>query len=144
MIAAERVLWKHPDESVLFGLDFGNLLASAETLSSVTVTATPSGLTIGSPSVQSSAFTDEFTGAQVAANEGAKVRISGGTAGTDYTLKCTATTSGSNSLTAPAQPEELAEASRGTGKRTTRRSGGGGHCLGCAGPGNARGRPGAD
>ena len=47
MIAAERILWKHPDESVLFGLDFGNLLASAETLSSVTVTATPSGLTIG-------------------------------------------------------------------------------------------------
>jgi hypothetical protein len=96
MIAAERVLWKHPDESVLFGLDFGNLLASGETLSSVTVTGTPSGLTIGSPSVQALAFTDEFTGAQVAANEGAKVRISGGTAGTDYALKCTATTSASN------------------------------------------------
>jgi hypothetical protein len=96
MIAAERVLWKHPDESVLFGLDFGNLLASGETLSSVTVTGTPSGLTIGSASVQASAFTDEFTGATVAANEGAKVRISGGTAGTDYVLKCTATTSASN------------------------------------------------
>jgi len=96
VIAAERFLWKHPDESVLFGVDFGNLLASGETLSSVTVTGTPSGLTIGSPSVQASAFTDEFTGATVAANEGAKVRISGGTAGTDYTLKCMATTSGSN------------------------------------------------
>jgi hypothetical protein len=96
VIAAERFLWKHPDESVLFGLDFGNLLASGETLSSVTVTATPSGLTIGTAAVQSSAFTDEFTGATVAANEGAKVRISGGTAGTDYALKCTATTSGSN------------------------------------------------
>jgi hypothetical protein len=53
-------------------------------------------LTIGSPSVQTSAFVDEFTGATVAANEGAKVRISGGTAGSDYVLTVAATTSGSN------------------------------------------------
>jgi hypothetical protein len=96
MIAAERVLWKHPSESVLFGLDFGPLLATGETLSSVTISASPSGLTIGSPSVQTSAFVDEFTGATVAANEGAKVRISGGTAGSDYVLTVAATTSGSN------------------------------------------------
>jgi hypothetical protein len=32
----------------------------------------------------------------VAANEGAKVRISGGTAGSDYVLTVAATTSGSN------------------------------------------------
>ena len=95
-VAAERPLVKHPSESVLYGLDFGKLLASGETLSSVSVSASPSGLTIGSPSVQASAFVDDFTGLTVAANEGAKVRISGGTAGTDYTLKRTATTSGSN------------------------------------------------
>ena len=96
MIAAERVLWKHPSESVLFGLDFGPLLATGETLSSVTVTSATAGLTIGSPSVQTSTFVDEFTKATVAANEGAKVRISGGTAGVDYVLTVTGTTSGSN------------------------------------------------
>ena len=96
MIAAERVLWKHPSESVLFGLDFGPLLAVGETLSSVTVTSATAGLTIGSPTVQTSAFVDGFTGSTVAANEGAKVRISGGTAGTDYVLTVTGTTSGSN------------------------------------------------
>ena len=96
MIAAERVLEKHSGESVLFGMDFGTLLASGETLSGVTISASPAGLTIGSPSVQASAFVDEFTGSTVAANEGAKVRISGGTAGSDYVLTVTATTSGSN------------------------------------------------
>ena len=96
MIAAERVLAKHSAESVLFGMDFGPLLASGETLSGVTISASPAGLTIGSPSVQASAFVDEFTGSTVAANEGAKVRISGGTAGSDYVLTVTATTSGSN------------------------------------------------
>ena len=95
-VAAERPIVKHPSESVLYGLDFGKLLASGETLSSVSVSATPSGLTIGSPSVQASAFVDDFTGATVAANEGAKVRISGGTAGTDYTLTVSGTTSASN------------------------------------------------
>ena len=96
MIAAERVLWKHPSESCLFGVDFGPLLAAGETLSGVTVSASPAGLTIGSPAVQSSAFIDEFTGATVAANEGAKVRISGGTADVDYVLTVTGSTSGSN------------------------------------------------
>ena len=96
MIAAERVLWKHPSESVLFGVDFGPLLAAGETLSGVTVSASPAGLTIGSPAVQSSAFVDEYTGATVAANEGAKVRISGGTADVDYVLTVTGSTSGSN------------------------------------------------
>lgn len=95
-VAAERVLVKHPSESVLYGLDFGKLLASGETLSGVTVTGSPAGLTIGSPSVQASAFLDEFTGLTVAANEGAKVQISGGTTGTDYTLTVTGTTSASN------------------------------------------------
>ena len=95
-VAAERVLVKHPSESVLFGVDFGKLLASGETLSGVTVTASPAGLTIGSPAVQVSAFVDEFTGLTVAANEGAKVRISSGTAGIDYTLTVTGTTSASN------------------------------------------------
>jgi hypothetical protein len=46
--------------------------------------------------VQASAFVDDFTGATVAANEGAKVRISGGTADTDYTLTVSGVTSASN------------------------------------------------
>ena len=76
MIAAERVLAKHSAESVLFGMDFGPLLASGETLSGVTISASPAGLTIGSPSVQTSAFVDEFTGATVAATtSGSNTRI---------------------------------------------------------------------
>jgi hypothetical protein len=42
-VAAERPLVKHPSESVLYGLDFGKLLASGEALSSVSVSASPSG-----------------------------------------------------------------------------------------------------
>lgn len=94
--AATRVLVKHSGESILPGFDFGPLLQSGETLSGVTISATPSGLTIGSASVQGTAFDDEYDGSTIAANEGAKARISGGTSGIDYTITATASTSASN------------------------------------------------
>ena len=94
-IAATRVLVKGSGESILYGFDFGPLLASGETLSSVSIAAV-SGLTIGSATVQTSSFTDEFDGSTIAANEGCKARISGGTALSDYTIVLTAATSASN------------------------------------------------
>ena len=95
-IAATRILVKGSGESILFGFNFGPLLASGETLSSVTIAGSPSGLTIGSAAVQGTAFTDEFDGSTIAINEGCKVRISGGVALSDYTLTLTAATSASN------------------------------------------------
>lgn len=93
--AATKVLAKHSAASMLFGFDFGPFLASGETLSSVSCDAV-SGLTLGSPAVQGTSFTDEFTGATIAANEGCKMRISGGTNGTDYTLTMIGSTSAGN------------------------------------------------
>lgn len=97
--AATKTLVKHSTESILFGFDFGPLLNSGETLSSVTVTGSPSGLTIasaGSATVKATSWSDELTGETIAANEGAQIRISGGTTATDYTLTATATTSAGN------------------------------------------------
>jgi hypothetical protein len=95
--SATKVLGKHSAASHLFAFDFGPQLASGETLSSVSCAAV-SGLTFGTPAVQGTEFTDEFTGATIAANEGCKMRISGGTAGTDYTLTMVGSTSAGNTI----------------------------------------------
>ena len=95
-IAATKILVKASTESILFGFDFGPLLNTGETLSTITVTGSPSGLTIGTPTVKATSWVDYLTGETIAANEGAQCRISGGTAGSDYTLTATATTSDSN------------------------------------------------
>ena len=95
-VAATKVLVKASTESILFGFDFGPLLNTGETLSTITVTGSPSGLTIGTPTVKATSWVDYLTGETIAANEGAQCRISGGTAGSDYTLTATATTSDSN------------------------------------------------
>lgn len=85
---------KYTGEFRAFCFDFSNApeVVAGETLSSPTVTVSPSGPTIGSPSVLSSAFDD------VASGKGIKVTVSGGTAGTTYTLTCTVTTSGGATL----------------------------------------------
>ena len=95
-IAATKILVKASTESILFGFDFGPLLNAGETLSTISVSGSPSGLTIGTPAVKATSWVDELTGETIAANEGAQCRISGGTSGTDYTLTATATTSDSN------------------------------------------------
>lgn len=96
-IAATKVLVKGSTESVLFGFDFGPLLNAGETLTGTpTLSSSPSGLTIGTPAVKSTSWVDYLTGETIAANEGYQARISGGTAGSDYTLTATATTSDSN------------------------------------------------
>lgn len=55
-----------------------------------TVTSSPSGLTVGSPAIGDSE--------EGVVDSVVQVRISGGTAGTEYTLVCTCTTSGGDTL----------------------------------------------
>lgn len=79
-------LIKQPGESRLYSMEFAANLAAGETIATVdSVTASPSGLTIGSP---------------VANGTKADVRISGGTAPTTYKVTFTVTTSASNILEA--------------------------------------------
>lgn len=84
---ATEPLIKRPGESRLYAVNFGfqpEIRDTGEALSGTpTVSSTPSGLTIGSPTI--SAAKVQF-------------RISGGTDGIDYTLTVTTTTSGGNTL----------------------------------------------
>lgn len=85
---------KHPSESRKYTINFGPLLGSGETLSGTpTVSATPSGLTLGSPTINSSTVTDPVDGSTCAANEGVQVQVSSGTSGVEYILTVTATQS---------------------------------------------------
>lgn len=95
-VAASRPKVKHPDESLLFGVDLTKLLSTGETLSSVvSVTAVPAGLTINSLAVNAAAFDDD-EGGTVAVGNGARFRAAAGTAGVDYALTVTVTTSAGN------------------------------------------------
>ena len=75
-------------ESRLYDLDFTDQkeIAAGETLTGTpTVTATPSGLTVGVPVLGG-------------ANKKVQVQISGGTANTAYLVLCTVGTNGGNTL----------------------------------------------
>lgn len=89
---------KRSAESRVYGFNFGAKLGASETLSSSTVSSTPSGLTITGAAVNSSTFTDPADGSTIAANEGVTCRIAGGTDGVDYVLVAQAATSASNTL----------------------------------------------
>ena len=69
---------KDPDEARPYQLDFSNDMDTGDDITGTpTLTATPSGLTIGSPTV---------------AGDKVTVQLSGGTAGRKYTIKCVAST----------------------------------------------------
>lgn len=72
--------------SRLYDFNFATFseLVAGQTISSPSVVSSPSGLTVGSPTVSSALV---------------QVRLSGGTAGTDYSVTCSVTTSGSSTLT---------------------------------------------
>jgi hypothetical protein len=75
---------KQPAESRLYNFDFSGLMQATETIASVGSTvATPSGLTVG---------TSAISGQIV------QVRLSGGTAATEYLVTCTILTSASSTL----------------------------------------------
>lgn len=82
-------------ESILFGHDFTKLLQSGETFASCSVSVTASGLTFGSPIVNTSTFVND-DGAIVAIGQGIQCRISGGADATDYTYTIQGVTSLSN------------------------------------------------
>lgn len=78
------ILTKQPSENILYDFEFADKMATAETVASVvSVTATPTGLTVGA-----TAFSGTI----------AQVRLSGGTTGTEYLVTCKITTSLSNAL----------------------------------------------
>lgn len=81
---------KDASETVSFLFDFSRFpeVREGETLSSPSVTSSPSGLTVGSPAVTSSRRDG------VPAGQGVAVTISSGSAGTSYSLEALATTSG--------------------------------------------------
>jgi hypothetical protein len=79
---APQVNEKTPDESAPFDFDFSEDLVTGETITgSPVMSATPSGLNLGVPSVNGSIV---------------QVRISAGTARTTYDVRCKITTSQSN------------------------------------------------
>lgn len=95
-VSASRPKVKHPAESILFGVDFTPLLGSGESLSGVSaIAASPSGLTIGDEAINTVAFEND-TGGTVLVGNGAQFRAAGGTAGTDYALTVTVTTTAGN------------------------------------------------
>jgi hypothetical protein len=81
---APQVNQKTPDESALFNFDFTEDLATGESIQGTpAVTASPSGLTIGTPSV---------SGAIV------QVRLSSGATRTRYEVRCRVATDQSNTF----------------------------------------------
>jgi len=95
-VSAIRPLVKHPDESILFGVDFTPLLAADEILSTVVgVSAALTGLALSSQAVNAAAFPND-EGGTVAIGKGVRFRAAGGTTGSDYVLTVTATTSTGN------------------------------------------------
>ncbi len=82
-VTAVKILIKQPGEDLLYGMDFVNLLATGETISTVTsvLEITTVDLTIGSGSINGSVV--EF-------------RVSGGLDGVGYRIEVIITTSDSN------------------------------------------------
>ena len=74
---------KDPDEVASYAVEWVDALATAETIASATWSASPSGLTFS---------------AQAESGTRASVKVSGGTAGTDYKVLCRVTTSGGQTL----------------------------------------------
>ena len=99
-VSASRPKVKHPGESILFGVDLSRLLATGESLSTVSaLTALPSGLTLSGQAVNGTSFADD-EGGTVAVGKGAQFRVAGGSAGVDYTLTVTVTTTAGNTRVA--------------------------------------------
>lgn len=76
---------KSPNETRLVGVSFSGCLDSGETLTGTpTVTGSPSGLTLASKQVSSTALT--IDGVSVPSAEAVTFTVAAGTAGTKYTI----------------------------------------------------------
>lgn len=88
---------KDASEVILFIFDFTRFpeVVAGGTLTSPTIDASsPVGLTLGSATVTDADEVVDSAGTVVDAGKGLKVTVSGGTAGTEYTLEARATVSG--------------------------------------------------
>lgn len=98
IISASKIIYKHSSDDQTYALDFTKPLFG-RTLSSVdSIAVSPAGLTASNQSINSSKYTDDDTGLDVAANKAVQFDLSGGTDGSDYTITITCTTSDSKTL----------------------------------------------
>ena len=91
---------KRASEVRAIRFNFSDRLDSGETISTATM-AVVSGLTFGTPVVNVAVMEvedNDGTYRKCAIGKGVTVTVTGGTAGTTYTLKCTITTSGSQTI----------------------------------------------
>lgn len=86
---------KHSSETRNAAVSMSGCLDSGETLSG-TPTVAATGITITSPAVSGSALT--IDGVSVPAGEAVTFKVAGGTAGTDYTITITVSTSASQTI----------------------------------------------
>lgn len=95
---AQQIPDKHPTEVEVGIVDFGPKLRSGELLTgAATVVVSPSGPTLGSPSITTTDITIE--GVTVTTGEGITFTVSGGTAETDYDITATCGTDGTPART---------------------------------------------
>lgn len=80
---ADAYLHKTVNESRPFNFDWERELASGEVITTATVTSTPAGLTIGTPTTQDAVV---------------QIRVSGGSAATVYSVTCKIDTNQGNTL----------------------------------------------
>jgi hypothetical protein len=97
LIAAEPVT-KHPDETLIPGVDFTAFgLSASETLIGTPTITPPSGITTSSPAVNVATFSNR-KGGTVAIGKGVVFTVTGGTADTDYNIKVQCVTSAGQTL----------------------------------------------
>lgn len=97
-ISAEPIA-KKPGESIYVGVDFTLYgLKSGESLTGTPVVTPPSGITCGSPIVNTSTFVNR-RGRTVAVGKGVQFLISGGTDGVSYDIAVSCGTNGTPAQT---------------------------------------------
>lgn len=94
VLTAREILFHEPGESVLRYIDFTYVMPSAETLTGTPTVAAQegSGLTLGSPVVNTATITELETGRVIAIGKAVQVRMSDGVSGTDYILEVSCAT----------------------------------------------------
>lgn len=95
-VSAVTALVKHPSESILFAVDFTEILGTAETLSGTPTVTEPTGdLTLSAKAVNTATVVDD-EGNTIAIGKAVQFRCVGGTAGNDYTITVSCGTSESD------------------------------------------------
>lgn len=91
-VSATPDIVKAPGDDQTYACNFTDVL-SGRTLSGSPTVSAETGLTVGSPALNSGTYVDDYTGETVAANTAVQYACSGGTAGSTYKVTITATAS---------------------------------------------------